>query len=362
MAFISLFLKIVFVLNKKSSLNWMQKVRWELHVKTGIKFFAVQDRTICTTCSEMASMLYLGKRIWFWRGVMKHEQLARFCVRTMWYSWKTVGSNLKWCLYFIREQFFMHCFCCQMDCKVVGAQSREGGCPIVLTAVLCPVLLSAPDSWIYNCVPGKSHSTSNRWKHPSPNSSMALGSHVNQGKGGGSLGALGCRSQLPLSNFRRGVQEQCGVENFPNVFLKAAISEWVKDENVALCFSLPECPHPAPGQRSLLFPAVLCPVGSSSSCRGFHPCPLTWGCVQVKAFFIISEFHKVTVFSMRMSFSFSPPVGCLAIRAFHFTARESLKVTKIHSQTSSCLLLFALCTSQLGSTGRYGEQTWAKPE
>lgn len=111
-----------------------------------------------------------------------------------------------------------------------GLQSRRGAeqgerCPVLLTAVLCPVLLSAPDSWIYNCVPGKSHSVSNRWKHPSPNSSMALGSHVEQGKGGGSLGALGCRSQLPLSNFRRGVQEQCGVENFPNPFLKAAISE-----------------------------------------------------------------------------------------------------------------------------------------
>lgn len=77
---------------------------------------------------------------------------------------------------------------------------------------------------------------SNRWKHPSPNSSVALGSHVNQGKGGGSLGALGCSGQLPLSNFRRGVQEQCGVENFPNLSLKAAITELVKDENVALYF------------------------------------------------------------------------------------------------------------------------------
>lgn len=85
-------------------------------------------------------------------------------------------------------------------------------------------------------MPGKSHSMSNRWKHPSPNSSMALGSHVNQGKGGGSLGALGCRSQLPLSNFRRGVQEQCGVENFPNLSLRAATTELVKDENVAPYF------------------------------------------------------------------------------------------------------------------------------
>lgn len=65
---------------------------------------------------------------------------------------------------------------------------------------------------------------------------MALGSRVNQGKGGGSLGAPGCRSQLPLSKFRRGVQEQRGVENFPNLSLKAAITQFVKDENVALYF------------------------------------------------------------------------------------------------------------------------------
>lgn len=65
------------------------------------------------------------KRIWFWRGVMKYEQLARFCVRALWYSWKTGGRNL----HFRREEFFMHCFCCQTDCKVAGVQRREGGVP-----------------------------------------------------------------------------------------------------------------------------------------------------------------------------------------------------------------------------------------
>lgn len=111
-------------------------------------------------------------------------------------------------------------------------------------------------------MPGKSHSMSNRWKHPSPNSSMALRSRVNQGTGGGSLGALGCRSQLPLSNFRRGVQEQRGVENFPKLSLKAAITELVKDENVAHYFELSvslHAPPPALGQRPLLFPALLFP-------------------------------------------------------------------------------------------------------
>lgn len=144
-AFISLFLKIIFVLNEKSSSNWVQKVRWELYVKAGIKLFAVQDTALCTICSAITIMLYLGKRIWFWRDVMKYKQLARFCVRTLWYSWKTVGRNLKWCLYFRREQFFMHCFCCQMDCKLVGVQRREGG--LSCSPHSCPVSCFIVSSW-----------------------------------------------------------------------------------------------------------------------------------------------------------------------------------------------------------------------
>lgn len=83
---------------------------------------------------------------------------------------------------------------------------------MVLTAVLCPVLLSVPDSWIYNGEPGRPHTTFNRWKHPSPNSSLALGSHASQRKQGGRLGGgelaalLAAIASCPFSNFRRGVQ------------------------------------------------------------------------------------------------------------------------------------------------------------
>lgn len=236
-----------------------------------------------------------------------------------------------------------------MGCKVVGVQRREGACPVVLTAVLCPVLLSAPDSWIYNCMPGKSHSMSNRWKHPSPNSSMALGSHVNQGKGGGSLGALGCRSQLPLSNFRRGVQEKCGVENFPNLFLKATISEWVKDENVALCSSLTECLRAAPGQRSLLFHALLCLVGSSSSCRVPLLPSSHLGLCAGKSFlyFWISQgdcvFHDNVFFFLFSCGMFAHQSFPLHCKGIFESEKDSL-------------------SNQLGSTGRYREQIGAKLE
>lgn len=47
-------------------------------------------------------------------------------------------------------------FSCIVSAVGQTAKLKEYGevgwesCPTVLTAVLCPVLLSAPDSWIYN--------------------------------------------------------------------------------------------------------------------------------------------------------------------------------------------------------------------
>lgn len=135
--------------------------------------------------------------MWVWRCIVIHEQLARFCAKTLEHSWKTETKSeviySESCC-FISPNHTENNFSCivsavRQSCKIVGICRRgREGVPVVLTAVLCPVLLSVPDSWIYNGVPGQPHSTFNRWKHPSPNSSTALGSRVSQGKGGRQAG------------------------------------------------------------------------------------------------------------------------------------------------------------------------------
>lgn len=188
----------------------------ELHVKVGIKVFRVQHAAMCTLCSTIPGMLYLRKKN-FWRRVMIYEQLARLCAKIRYHSWKIMRTNQKWSLLFRKlkscgQQFFMHCFCCKTNGKIVGVRNRwQRGCSC--SSHSCPVSCFIVSSWQLDLY-------LNAWTTsfhvqqvdaPFPKFLWALGSHVGQGKDGGSLGELelifGCNSQLPLSNFRRGVQE-----------------------------------------------------------------------------------------------------------------------------------------------------------
>lgn len=150
----------------------------------------------CTICSAIASVLYLGKRIWFWRCIKIYEQQDP-TVQLENYEKKPEVIPLSYKTNSHREQFFIRCFCC----KIEGVW-RSGVGELSSSPHSCPVLLSAPDSWIYDWIPGQPHSMSDRWKHPSPDSCVALGSDVSQGKRGGSLGgssrSFSCNSQLPF--------------------------------------------------------------------------------------------------------------------------------------------------------------------
>lgn len=229
--------------------------------------------------------------------------------------------------------------------KVVGVQRREGA--VLESSQLSRVLFYCQLLTVgfiivclENLIPCPTGGSTLPQIPPWPSGATSI-----RGKGGGCLGALGCRSQLPLSNFRRGVQEQCGVENFPNLSLSQSCnkrgSERWECGSLLLTFSESPCGTSSAGAALAAVPPLLFPFREPVQLESVHLPPSSQLCLFAGKRFFISgrrEFHKVIAFSTRTSLS-----PLLPVRAFRSLQGESLKVWSKNS------------------TGRYRQQTGAKP-